>query len=167
MIAYLRGLKAPVYLVGTSRAALSVSNAAVRLACELLPDVILMDISMPVYNGIEATGKIRTALPDARIILMTMYEDSATILAALKAGVNGYVFKTQTDQDLLHTIEVVADGAFYLGPNIPQGVIDALKSLKKNFKNLQVIAGNVGTAAGAKALADAGADAGADADELQ
>lgn len=99
---------------------------AIRLAFELVPDLILMDISMPVYNGIEATRRIRRALPDAKIVLLSMHEDQVTILEALKAGVNGYVFKTQTDRDLVHTIEVVANGAFYLGPNIPHGVIGAL-----------------------------------------
>ncbi|MDY6981965.1 MAG: response regulator transcription factor, partial [Pseudomonadota bacterium] len=93
---------------------------------ELLPDVIVMDVRMPIYDGIEATTKIRKMLPHAKIVLLSMHEDEATILDALKAGVNGYVFKTQTDRDLVHTIEVVADGAFYLGPNIPPGVIDAL-----------------------------------------
>jgi two-component system, NarL family, response regulator NreC len=99
---------------------------AVRLALELLPDITLMDLSMPVYNGIEAAARIRKALPDAKIILLTMHEDEVTILEALKVGVSGYVFKTQTDRDLIHTIEVVANGAFYLGPNIPHSVIDAL-----------------------------------------
>ncbi|HEY0961609.1 MAG TPA: response regulator transcription factor [Pseudomonadales bacterium] len=99
---------------------------AVRLAFELLPDVILLDISMPVYNGIEATARIRKAWPHAKIVLLSMHEDETTILEALKAGVNGYVFKTQTERDLVHTIEVVADGAFFLGPNIPHSVIDAL-----------------------------------------
>jgi two-component system response regulator NreC len=99
---------------------------AVRLALELLPDVTLMDLSMPVYNGIEAAARIRKALPDAKIVLLTMHEDEVTILEALKVGVSGYVFKTQTDRDLIHTIEVVTNGAFYLGPNIPHSVIDAL-----------------------------------------
>ena len=99
---------------------------AVRLALELLPDITLMDLSMPVYNGIEAATRIRKALPDAKIVLLTMHEDEVTILEALKVGVSGYVFKTQTDRDLVHTIEVVANGAFYLGPNIPHSVIDAL-----------------------------------------
>lgn len=99
---------------------------AVRLALELLPDITLMDLSMPVYNGIEAAARIHKALPDAKIVLLTMHEDETTILEALKVGVSGYVFKSQTDRDLMHTIEVVANGAFYLGPNIPHSVIDAL-----------------------------------------
>ena len=99
---------------------------AVRLTFELLPDVVVMDLSMPVYNGIEATAKIRKALPNAKIVLLSMHEDEGSILEALKVGVNGYVFKSQTDRDLIHTIEVVANGAFYLGPNIPHSVIDAL-----------------------------------------
>lgn len=99
---------------------------AVRLALELLPDITLMDLSMPVYNGIEAATRIRRSLPDAKIVLLTMHEDEEIILEALKVGVSGYVFKTQTDRDLMHTIEVVANGAFYLGPNIPHSVIDAL-----------------------------------------
>src|SRR5688572_6044831 len=101
-------------------------SEAVRLTFELLPDVVVMDLSMPVYNGIEATAKIRKALPNAKIVLMSMHEDESSILEALKVGVNGYVFKSQTDRDLIHTLEVVANGAFYLGPNIPHSVIDAL-----------------------------------------
>jgi DNA-binding NarL/FixJ family response regulator len=58
-----------------------------------LPDITLMDLSMPVYNGIEAAARIRKALPDAKIILLTMHEDEVTILEALKVGVSGYVFK--------------------------------------------------------------------------
>lgn len=99
---------------------------AVRLALELLPDITLMDLSMPVYNGIEAAARIRRALPDAKIVLLSMHEDEASILEALKVGVSGYVFKSQTDRDLIHTIDMITHGAFYLGPNIPHSVIDAL-----------------------------------------
>ncbi|MEY4642390.1 MAG: hypothetical protein RLZZ227_2384 [Pseudomonadota bacterium] len=99
---------------------------AVRMALELMPDVILLDVSMPVIGGIEAAKRIRRALPDAKIVLLTMHEEEAYILEALKGGCSGYVFKTQTDKDLIHTLEVVANGAFYLGPNIPHSVIDAL-----------------------------------------
>lgn len=99
---------------------------AIRLTFELLPDIVVMDLSMPIHNGLEATAKIRKALPNAKIVLLSMHEDESSILEALKVGVNGYVFKSQTDRDLIHTIEVVANGAFYLGPNIPHSVIDAL-----------------------------------------
>jgi DNA-binding NarL/FixJ family response regulator len=81
---------------------------------------------MPELNGIDAARRIRTALPEMPIVLLTMHAEEIVILEALKAGINGYVFKTQTDQDLVHTLHMVADGSLFLGPNIPQGVIDAL-----------------------------------------
>ncbi|MES2606337.1 MAG: response regulator transcription factor [Pseudomonadota bacterium] len=99
---------------------------AVRMAEELRPDVCVLDMSMQVLNGIDATREIRKRVPDAKIVLLSMHEEEAYILAALKVGASGYVFKTQTDRDLIHTIEMVAKGAFYLGPNIPHSVIDAL-----------------------------------------
>ena len=99
---------------------------AVRLAKELAPDVIVMDLNMPVLNGIEAAQKIRKTIDGAKIILLTMYEDEEYMLEALRMGVNGYVLKSQTNSDLAQTIRMVAEGAFYLGPNIPQSVIDAL-----------------------------------------
>lgn len=99
---------------------------AVRMALELLPDVSLLDFSMPVLTGIEATSQIRKSLPNARIILLSMHEEEALIVEALKAGASGYVFKTQTDKELVHTIQMVAKGALYLGPGISHSVIDVL-----------------------------------------
>lgn len=99
---------------------------AVRMAEELSPDVIALDLGMPGLNGIQAAQKIRKTMSGAKIILLTMYEDEEYMLEALRVGVNGYVLKVQTDIDLVQTIRMVSQGAFYLGPNIPQSVIDAL-----------------------------------------
>lgn len=99
---------------------------AVRLVWELEPDVIVLDLSMPHLTGIEAAREIRKRMPDAKIILLTMYDDEIYMLEALRVGISGYVLKAQTESDLAHTIREVARGAFYLGPNIPQSVIDAL-----------------------------------------
>lgn len=99
---------------------------AVRMAQELSPDVIALDLSMPGLNGIQAAQRIRKNMTGAKIILLTMYEDEEYMLEALRVGVNGYVLKMQTNTDLVQTIRMVSQGAFYLGPNIPQSVIDAL-----------------------------------------
>lgn len=99
---------------------------AVRLAEELHPDVIVLDLSMPGLNGIEAAQQLRQKAAGARIILLTMYEEEEYMLEALRVGVNGYVLKRQTEADLVQTIRMVAEGAFYLGPHIPQAVLDAL-----------------------------------------
>src|SRR5690606_25581877 len=104
----------------------STGEEAVRLAQELSPDVIALDLSMPDLNGIQAAQRIRKNMAGAKIILLTMYEDEEYMLEALRVGVNGYVLKVQTDSDLVQTIRMVSQGAFYLGPNIPQSVIDAL-----------------------------------------
>lgn len=109
----------------------STGEEAVRMAEELSPDVIALDLSMPGLNGIQAAQKIRKSMSGAKIILLTMYEDEEYMLEALRVGVNGYVLKMQTESDLVQTIRMVAQGAFYLGPNIPQSVIDALTNNTK------------------------------------
>ena len=107
---------------------------AVALAEQLSPDVITLDLSMPVLNGIQAAQKIRSRTK-AKIILLTMYEDEEYMVEALRVGVNGYVLKMQTESELAYTINVVAEGAFYLGPNIPPSVIEALTNKDKVVSN--------------------------------
>lgn len=99
---------------------------ALRLALELKPDVTVLDLTMPVMGGLEVIRELRREQPDAKIVLLSMHEEETWILNALRYGASGYVFKTQTDRDLVHTIEMAAKGAFYLGPNIPHSVVDAL-----------------------------------------
>ena len=87
---------------------------AVDRAQQLLPDVVLMDISMPDLNGFEATARILQANPKIRILILTMYEEEEVITRCLTAGASGYVLKDAPRADLIHAIDVVRRGGQYL-----------------------------------------------------
>jgi DNA-binding NarL/FixJ family response regulator len=98
---------------------------AVNVAKKLRPDVAVIDFSMPLLNGIDAARAIRSASPRTKIILLTMYKDDQFVLEALRAGVKGYVLKTQPTADLIQAIQTITDGATYLSPAISDGVVKA------------------------------------------
>ena len=97
---------------------------AVRLAKELLPDVILMDISMPNLNGIQATRLILHETPDARIIVLSMYYNRRFVMEALNAGVLGYVLKSYLFDELVRAIHAVAANEHYLSPRITDVLVE-------------------------------------------
>lgn len=82
---------------------------AVRLAAELNPDVVVMDVNMPVLNGIEATRRIVAAAPQVRVLMLTMLEDE-TVVEALRAGARGYVVKSSSPAATIAAIRSVATG---------------------------------------------------------
>jgi DNA-binding NarL/FixJ family response regulator len=85
-------------------------DEAVRLAGELLPDVILMDIKMPGENGISATRQILSIHPQIKILIVTMFEDDDSVFAAMRAGANGYLLKDSRQEEVLRAIQAVANG---------------------------------------------------------
>ncbi len=93
---------------------------AVRLALELRPDVVLMDLNMPRATGIEATQRILEANPDTAILMLTMFEDDKSIFAAMRAGAHGYVLKGADGAETLRAIHAVASGEAIFGPTIKQ-----------------------------------------------
>lgn len=105
-------------------------NEAIRQAESLRPDVILMDIQMADMNGIEASKRILDVLPEARIIMLTMLEDSESLFAAMVAGARSYVLKGADKAEVLKTIRSVADGEVLFGPSIAT-------LLTNYFRNLQ------------------------------
>lgn len=117
---------------------------AVARALELRPDVILMDLNMPKVSGIEATRRILEANPNTAILMLTMFEDDKSILAAMRAGAHGYVLKGADGAETLRAIHAVANGEAIFSPTItrrltgyfatPEG--DPKASSAKAFPNL-------------------------------
>ncbi len=97
---------------------------AVRLADELLADVVLMDLKMPGMGGIEATRAVVARNPHTGVIVVTMFEDDESVFAALKAGARGYVLKDADRGMLLRAIRAVAQGEALLGPPIARRVLE-------------------------------------------
>lgn len=88
-------------------------NEAVQAARETNPDIILMDVSMPHLNGLEATQRIKRILPDTDVILLTMYEDNFLQEDGMKIGASGYLPKKSVDKELFEAIRTVSSGEKY------------------------------------------------------
>jgi two-component system response regulator NreC len=98
---------------------------AFRLARTLKPDLAVLDLSMPLLNGLDAAQEIRRAVPEIKTILLTMHTDKTYVLRALRAGARGYVLKTQAAEDLIRAIHGVSRGEIYLSPGVAMSVVDA------------------------------------------
>ena len=96
---------------------------AVRLALDLCPDVIVMDINMPELNGIEATRQIVAELPDTKIIALSMYSDKRYVVGMLKAGVSGYLLKNCAFDELVSAISAVVANQNYMSQKIADTVM--------------------------------------------
>jgi RNA polymerase sigma factor (sigma-70 family) len=105
---------------------------AVELAKKLKPDVIIMDVTMPQLNGIEATRKILEDNPDAKIIALSVHADDAFVSGMLTAGASGYLLKDCLVQELVTAIRSVANDQFYLSQSIARTVVHEYRSLKSN-----------------------------------
>ena len=97
---------------------------AVQMAQEKKPDVVVMDVSMPDLNGIEATKQIIESLPETRVIALSMHSDKRFVMGMLRAGASGYLLKDCASQELANAIVQVAGGKKYLSPEITGVVID-------------------------------------------
>jgi len=107
-------------------------RAAVRLAAELSPDLVIMDISMPGLNGFEATRQILGANPRTKVIALSMHNDGHYIAAALKAGAMGYLLKESAFEELAAALRTVMAGQSYLSASIADLVIkDYIRHLEK------------------------------------
>ena len=98
---------------------------AVRLARELKPDVALIDLSMPLLNGVDAGREIQRAHKDVHVVLLTMHAEGHLMAAALRAGIRAYVLKSQPTEDLVLAIRAVMRRQMYLSPELSQFAMDA------------------------------------------
>jgi DNA-binding NarL/FixJ family response regulator len=102
-------------------------ESGVKMCAELRPDVILMDISMPIMDGVTATGKIRDILPEAKILILTVNADDVHVFQGIKAGATGYLLKDCTPDDLSRAIETVHAGDTIMAPEIARKMLLAFE----------------------------------------
>jgi len=100
-------------------------RAAVRLAQKLRPHVVILDLVMPGLNGLDAAIEIQKTCPSTNAILLTMHDEDQYVLQALRAGIRGYILKTQAPEDLAHAVREVSRGKLYLGPGVWQTLAQA------------------------------------------
>jgi NarL family two-component system response regulator LiaR len=117
---------------------------AVRLAVELRPDVVLMDIAMPKLNGIEATKQIKERCPGTAVLILTAYDNDQYIFALLEAGAAGYLLKNVRGSELVEAVRAVQAGESVLHPVVTRKVIERFK----------VARGEVGEERGGEALTE-------------
>jgi DNA-binding NarL/FixJ family response regulator len=91
---------------------------AVRLAGELHPDVVLMDVSMPRLGGVDATREVRSRFPEVEVLILTMHADASVVNDAVRAGAAGYLVKDCTTDDIVAMLDAVAKGEAALSPDL-------------------------------------------------
>ena len=99
---------------------------AVELAESLQPDVLIMDLNMPEGNGIEATRALTKSSPHVNVLILTMFDDDASVFQAMRAGARGYLLKGAGEQEIERAVRGVAEGEAIFGPAVAQRVLDYL-----------------------------------------
>ncbi len=103
---------------------------AVRLAQSFRPDVVVLDITMPILNGLDAAREILHDLPSTKAILLSMHDESKYVLEGLRIGIKGFVTKTHAAEDLLLAIRQAMQGMTYVSPELSQAVFEAIQTNK-------------------------------------
>ena len=111
-------------------------EAAVRMAGELVPDVVLMDLVMPGMGGVEATRRVKQVSPRSQVIVLTSYHEDEYIFPALRAGALSYVLKDVGPDELAETVRKAARGESVLHPRVASRVVQELQGRKRDTPNL-------------------------------
>ena len=104
---------------------------AIRLANDLKPDIILLDINMPLMNGLDASRRLRREVPHSKIIALTMHDNKEYILKISQLGARGYVLKDSSPAELFRAIEIVLKGELFFTPKASQLILSAFAKHKK------------------------------------
>jgi DNA-binding NarL/FixJ family response regulator len=117
---------------------------AVRLASELRPDVVVMDVRMPKMNGIEATRTIAASNPEIRVLILSAYDDDSYVFPLLEAGASGYLLKTTGGAELAEAIRMVRAGETVLSPGITAKLVDRLGRRGSSYRTPEMQEGLTG-----------------------
>ncbi len=99
---------------------------AVERATQLCPDIVLMDLTMPGMNGLQAIAEIKKLMPACRVLVLTMHDDEAYLRQSLAAGASGYILKQAADSELLSALRAVYRGEVFLPPALTKTLVDSL-----------------------------------------
>ena len=125
-IASLLGIQDGVEVIGTA----SNGEEALERAVSLRPDVILMDVRMPVMDGVTATEQLHRQVPDCKILMLTTFDDEEYVIEALRVGASGYLLKDIPARDLAQAVQAVHHGIYQLDPAVMGRVMTSLGGLK-------------------------------------
>ena len=98
-------------------------DEALQMACELCPDLLLLDLSMPGPGGIEVTRRLQEVLPDTRVLILTFHEDESLLQEAMQAGASGYIIKRAVESELISAIHAVLRGDLYIHPAMMRALL--------------------------------------------
>jgi DNA-binding NarL/FixJ family response regulator len=110
---------------------------AVELAAELSPDVVLMDVTMPNLNGVEATRQIKAHKPDVKVIVLSMHLERQFVSETLAAGASGYLLKDSPSEELIKAVRTVLAGDPYLSPKVQEILVASCVAANSNGSRLQ------------------------------
>jgi DNA-binding NarL/FixJ family response regulator len=123
-LAQLLATATDVELVGTA----ADGREAIVVVEELSPDVVLMDLSMPEMDGVEATGVIAERFPDSKVVILSSFSEHQRVLAALEAGARGYVLKHADPEQIIHAIRAVHVGGAPIDPQVARVLLDVRRA---------------------------------------